>query len=113
FFMSEHLAFQQTCGNGGAIQFYEGASVATAAIVDRTGNKLLSSAGLTQQENCGIARCDCVNQFEHLLECWAVPYDLLENQLAMAVFRSFSVAELRWMATKTGVRKAVRYCAIH
>jgi hypothetical protein len=96
-----------------AIQIYECASVATAAIVDRTRNQRLSSAGLTQQENCGIARCDCVNQFEDLLECWAVPNDLLETQLAMAVFRSVGVDELSWVAAKTGVRKAVRYCAIH
>src|ERR1700752_674097 len=31
----------------------------------------------------------------------------------MAVFMSLSVEELRWVTTKTGVRKAVRYRAIH
>ena len=53
--MTEHLAFQQALGNGGAVDRHERFVGAAAVLVDGTGDHFLAGAAFTSQQHGGSA----------------------------------------------------------
>src|ERR1700722_9867396 len=84
--MSKQFALEQTGGDGGTVELDKGAFFAAAMIMQSAGDQLFSRAGLTQQEDRGIAGRDLLDQLQHAPQCRAVPLDLLKIDLAANLF---------------------------
>src|SRR5580700_1557841 len=76
--MPEHLAFEQSGWNGGAIQFHEGSGFTAAEIVNGTRNQLLARARFTINQYRGICRSDNSDLIQHPAQAFAAADDLLE-----------------------------------
>src|SRR6202046_3327413 len=84
--MSKQFALEQTGGDGGTVELNKGTFFAAAMIMNSAGDQLFSRAGLTEQEDRGIAGRDFLDQFQNPLQCWTVPMDLLKIDLAANLF---------------------------
>jgi hypothetical protein len=85
-FVAEKLGFEQAGGNGGAIDFDEGAFTARAEIVDGAGDELLAGAGFAEDENGGRCRRDELDLGESALERSTVTDDLFKIEFAADFF---------------------------
>src|SRR5258708_7220779 len=77
-FMAEKLAFQQACGNRGAIQLHESIRFARAEIVHGAGNQFLARARVSIDQHSGVSRRDRLNFPQNKLQSLAVSDDVLE-----------------------------------
>src|SRR5579862_1485544 len=115
--MAEKFAFKQAGGNGGAIDANESVVMARAQIVNRTGEQLFSSAGLSQNQDRGIRRRNRLNLFQDPPDLRAVANDLLKIKLSFQlVFQILLllrelVLELGHAPECHGIAQGYRYLA--
>ncbi len=84
--MAEKLGFEQAGGNGGAIDFDEGAFAARTEIVNGAGDEFFAGAGFAEDEDGGGCRRDKLDLGESALERGAVSDDLLKIEFAANFF---------------------------
>ena len=80
--VSEELALEQACRNGGAVQLHERPRAAAAQIVDGSGDELLARAGFPLDEHGRVGGRDDLHLGEDVLQWTAGADDLLEVVLA-------------------------------
>src|SRR5580704_4463699 len=84
--MSEQFALEQTGRDGGTVKLDKGTFFATAVIMKSASDQLFSRAGLTEQQDRGIAGRDFLDELQHAPQCRTVPMDLLKIDLAANLF---------------------------
>ena len=67
FFVTKELAFQQTCRDGGAIQFDKCPVAARTETMDGSGQQFFASAGFALNQNCCVSGCDGFNVPENFV----------------------------------------------
>ena len=72
-FMAKELAFQQTGGNRGAIEFDEGPFPSAAEIVERARDQFLSTSCLAENQHRGISGRHRLHLVQHLVQRTALP----------------------------------------
>lgn len=82
----KQFAFQQVKGNGCAIQLYERTSDACTAIVNGTGDQLLTRTRFPKDQGGGIGRCYPFHLREYELQSRAVAYDLFKQTFSLTLF---------------------------
>src|SRR5258708_25579190 len=108
-FMAEKLAFQQACGNRGAIQLHESIRFARAEIVHGASNQFLAGARLSIDQHSGVGRRDRLNFSQNKLQSMAGPDDVIEMKLAadfgfqIDVLSHKPVFELRYLSVSERV----------
>ena len=78
--MTEELAFEQSCRNGGAVELHESIRTPGAEIMDCTRDQFFPCPGCTIDKHGGVRRCDNFDLHEHPPQRHALPYDFPEVQ---------------------------------
>src|SRR6266404_7232264 len=86
FLVTEHLAFEQSGWNCGAIHFYQRMFSSTAQIMKRARDQFLPGTGLAEDENCRISRRNSLHIFERTFENLTGSDDLFEIVFAANLF---------------------------
>ncbi len=76
--MAEEFAFQQTGGNGGAVEFDEGGLLARAEVVDGARQQFLAGAGFAVDQHRGIGGRHGFQLLERGFQSAALAHNLLE-----------------------------------
>ena len=85
-FVAEEFGFEKTTGNGGAIDFDEGAIAARAEIVDGAGEEFLAGAGFAEEQDGGAGGGGKFDLGEGALERGTLANDFLKIEFTANFF---------------------------
>ena len=86
FFVAEHFAFEQTGGNGRAVEFHEGALAAPAELMKGAGDQFLAGAGFALDQDGGIGGRGGLDLLQHVAQRGAGADDFAKAVLAADFF---------------------------